>query len=153
MTALIVWSVIGAFLLFFSEVLVYRAKIIYATQDRSNLYRRIAALKGWKAVFWINSAVVIYLLIFDVVSFGIVTKDSVFGIAFYNIIFITALSLFDAFMLNSLFPDGWKPAFLKIPSEVSAVTVITDIKKLLCSDWILKIAISLLSAIVYKNLS
>jgi len=93
MTALIVVSVIGTFFIFFSEVLVYRAKTIYSTQDRSNLYKRIAAIKRWKAAFWIDSAVVIYFLIFDIVSFGIATNEPVFRIALYNIVYITVLSL------------------------------------------------------------
>lgn len=141
---------IGSILLIITVVVVYKTKVVYAAREKSGVLKRKIPAAGILSMLFFLSLLLAFLVGFDVVSFGKPGSYPIAEIILYNFILVTALSLFDAFVIDYLILGCWKPGFLQIPVEVTTDSMKIHIKKQLSIGWLIKIPLAVISAFLYK---
>lgn len=149
-STLIIWFFSGAALLLVVTYLVYKTKVVYAAREKSGVIKRQIPAAGILSMLVFLLLVLAFLVGFDVVSFGKPGSNSITEIILYNFLLVTALSLFDAFVIDYLILGCWKPEFLQIPLEVTTDSMKIHIKKQLSIGWLIKIQLAVISAFLYK---
>ncbi|MBN1523134.1 MAG: hypothetical protein JW904_01520 [Spirochaetales bacterium] len=144
-----IWFLTGCMLLNILLIFVYRTDIVHAARKRDGTVKKKIPASGLLSmgIFLLFSGM--YFLVFNFIFFQQYTENSFLYIFSANLVLISLLSLYDAFVLDIFVLAVWRPAFLHIPQELTVKSMTQHIRKQMTIGWLIKVPVAAASAFFF----
>ncbi|MBI9051952.1 MAG: hypothetical protein JEZ00_21230 [Anaerolineaceae bacterium] len=148
----ITFFLLGATFLSLFTVWVYRSGAVHRSRHYDGTMNTKSDWQGKVLSFLFLAIVIILLVIYDkTINCQQTLNFWQLSLANFTLMFI--LTLFDSFIIDLLVLARWKPAFLKIPDEVTVESMRLHVKKTFQLGWVIILVLSFLSSGIYLILS
>ena len=145
----IFWFIFGCILLNIIVILVYRTDIVHNAREKNGTMKNKMPLRGILTIGFFLFFVCIYFIVFNFVFFQKLSEFNFLYIFLANLVLITLLSFYDAFIIDLIVLGVWKPSFLQIPEEVTIQSMKKHVIIQLTIGWIIKIPIAAFSTLIF----
>ncbi len=145
-TWIIIFFLIGCFLLLILTITVYRTGLVHETRDSSGHLQKKQSIFGFLIIAIVFILMISFFIIFQVFSFN--ANSTFLEIVTGTSSLIILLVLFDSLFIDLLLIGKIRPSFLNIPSKTTLETMKIHIIKTFTIGWVFIIPIILISSLI-----
>ena len=145
---LLIWFLIGAFLLNLIVFLVYTTGMVHTAREKDGTLKKKMSLKGLLAMLGMLLLILLFIQGFDYTTFRNVDPLRFSDILIANTILILLLVFYDSFFIDLFVLGKWRPGFLNIPEELTLESMKQHVKKQFTLGWLIVVPLILLSALI-----
>ena len=146
---IILWFLIGAFLLNIIVYAVYKTGIVHSARQKDGTLRKVQTLKGFISMICMLLLVIIFVVLFDYITFDKTGNISFIDLTITNFFLILLLVLYDSFFIDIFVLGIWKPKVLNIPKELTIESMKYHVKKQFTMGWLIVIPVIFICSLVY----